>query len=178
MIKLTSFSFFSVLLLLSTAFVYANETVTKKPAPPTFIPYDNARVLERQQRQSLNYLLALSPYKKRANRWRPETALRLQGQLFQETHEVPSGYDELDVLAFYQSQISAQAELLFECDGRDCGESNSWANDHFRIKQLYGLDQYQFYRVYKADNAYTTLYVVRRGNRRVTVQLDTLVANE
>lgn len=152
------------------------KSVTVNKEPLQFLFYDQARLLYKQERDTLNYRLALAPYKKRQNRWQPEKEIRLQGRLYSETHELQSGFDELEVFEFYQRQIPSTAKMLFNCERRDCGESNNWANDHFRIKQLYGLDQFQFYSVYQLDeNQYITLYVVRRGNRRVYVHIETLV---
>jgi hypothetical protein len=145
--------------------------------PIQFVPYDQSKIINQEQSNTLNYQLALAPYKKRQNRWRPDKAIRLQGHLYRETHELMAGFDEQDVYAFYKSQVPSAAELLFECRRRDCGESNNWANDHFNIKQLYGSDQYQFYSVHQlGDDQYISLYVVRRGNRRVYTQIETLIS--
>jgi len=150
-----------------------NDTSLK---PLSFTPYDQAIILYLSERDTLIYSLALAPYKKRQNRWQPEQAMRLRGRLYSETHELGSGFDEQEVFEFYQSQIPNTAKELFKCERRDCGESNNWANDHFRIKQLYGLNQYQFYSVYQLEeNQYITLYVVRRGNRRVYTQIEILI---
>jgi hypothetical protein len=139
--------------------------------------FNQAKLFNQEQLSMVHYRLALSPYSKRENRVQPEKFLLLAGQLYRETHELPAGFDEQDVFDSYREQIPTSATLLFSCERRNCGESNDWANVHFRIKQLYGLNQYQFYSVYQiADNQYLTLYVVRRGNRRVYVQIETLVA--
>lgn len=149
---------------------------TDKSVPLSLLPYDQSRVLNQAERDTLNYRLALAPYKKRQNRWQPELERRLKGYLYSETHELSSGFDEQEVFDFYKSQIPDTAQVLFSCERRDCGESNNWANDHFRVKQLYGLDQFQFYAVYQLDEKqYITLYVVRRGNRRVYAHIDILL---
>src|SRR5690606_30975595 len=62
---------------------------------------------------------------------------------------------------------------------RNCGSSNSWANDQFQIKQLYGLDQDQYYGIFElVDDQdqlnYFALYTVRRGNQRVYAHLELL----
>ena len=141
-------------------------------------PFDGAELVDYLHRDNARYTLALGPYKKRDNRWRPDVFKRIQGALIRETYELPRGTDEREVFDFYRGQMAAvgtlQPETLYECSRRRCGDSNTWANDHFRIKQLYGLDQYQFYGVYQWNRGVVSLYVVRRGNRRVYVQLDHL----
>ncbi|MEX1033562.1 MAG: DUF4892 domain-containing protein, partial [Cellvibrionaceae bacterium] len=62
---------------------------------------------------------------------------------------------------------------------RNCGSSNSWANDIFEVKQLYGLDQDQYYGIFEViDNRdrihYAVVYTVLRGNRRVYAHLEWL----
>ncbi len=166
-------SSFIVSSLVITSF-FSHEILAAEPNQ--FLPYDRARVVNQEQRDVSIYRLALGPYEKLQNRWQPEKLLRLQGKLYRETHELPSGFDEQEVYDFYRSQIPSTAKVLFSCERRDCGESNNWANDHFRIKQLYGLDEYQFYSTYTInDEQYITLYVVRRGNRRVYSQIEILI---
>jgi len=143
-----------------------------------FFPFDQARIIEQEERQVLSYRLALGPYLKLQSRWQPEISKRLKGYLHRQTHELPAGFDESEIFQFYRDQLPENKQVLFECKRRDCGESNNWANDHFRIKQLYGLDQYQFYGVYQVgDRQYITLYTVRRGNRRVYTQIESLIAD-
>jgi hypothetical protein len=140
--------------------------------------FDQARVIEEEQRQVSSYRLALGLYVKRQNRWQPEVEKRLRGYLQRQTHEFSAGFDELEIFQFYRDQLPEAVKILFECERRDCGESNNWANDHFRIKQLYGLNQHQFYGVYQIDaQKYLSLYTVRRGNRRIYTQIDFLVAS-
>jgi len=78
-----------------------------------------------------------------------------------------------------EDHLVAEKRLLFACDGLACGSSNSWANDIFEIKQLYGLDQSQKYRVYalkKQPNTFKIAYFVQRGNKRVYAQIDSVEA--
>lgn len=141
-----------------------------------FIAYDQARILYREERRVSNYKLALSPYVKKDNVWRTEDSLRLQGLLDRQTHELPKEFNEQEIFEFYRGQLPENRQALFVCERRDCGESNNWANVHFGIKQLYGLEQYQFYGTYKAgQQQFYTIYTVRRGNGRIYVQLERLL---
>src|SRR5690625_6657662 len=79
-------------------------------------------------------------------------------------------------MEFYREQLQGfSSRLLFSCSARECGSSSRWANQHFGVIQLHGLEQYQYYAVYEINHAqrayYVTLYAVQRGNRRVYLQV-------
>ena len=42
----------------------------------------------------------------------------------------------------------AEAQLVFACEGRSCGQGVQWANRVFGERVLYGRDDLQRYRVY------------------------------
>ncbi len=145
-----------------------------------FTIHPQASVLYHEIAEVNDYIVALDKYKKNDNRWRPEKFLQQQGQLTRYTIELPKHYVEEDVFSYYQQQIPTYAEALFICDKRQCGESNNWANDHFNVKQLYGIDNTQSYAAYRLaqeqldGDIYITIYTVRRGNRRLYTQLEVL----
>lgn len=141
--------------------------------------HDEADVIYTRDKRLENYQLALGIYKKVGNRWQPEKGLRLSGTLKGQTIELSENYDPEEVFNFYLRQLTPQSTAtLFFCESRACGESSVWANNHFNVRQLYGLDRFQFYGVYqsrlKTDSQihYITLYTVRRGNNRVYAHID------
>ena len=141
--------------------------------------HDEADVIYTRDKRLENYQLALGIYKKVRNRWQPEKGARLSGKLKGQTVELPESYDLEEVFDFYQRQLTSQSTTtLFFCESRDCGNSSVWANSHFNVRQLYGLDRFQFYGVYQlrfgADSQihYVTLYTVRRGNNRIYAHID------
>jgi len=141
--------------------------------------FPNARVMLREHKQGVSYTLALGTYKKLGGSWDAERQQRLNGDLLRRTLELPSDRSAREGFQFYHKQLrDYPLRELFACQGRDCGGSTNWANHHFGIPQLYGLDAYQYYGVYELtlDQAlyYASLYAVRRGNDRVYVQLDVL----
>ncbi len=142
--------------------------------------YPNARVMYQSQAQVDEYILALSSYKKIAGNWRLDRQQRLKGNLARYTLELPERHSASNGFEFYLDQLqNFNFRELFHCKGRDCGTSNSWANNHFKLQQLYGLDQFQQYGAYEVtsvDNKpfFIALYAVQRGNKRVYVQLDVL----
>lgn len=142
--------------------------------------YPNARVIFQSTAETDDYILALGSYKKIGGSWRVDRPQRLSGMLARYTLELPDGHSANNGFNFYLDQLQKfNFRELFHCKSRDCGTSNSWANNHFKIQQLYGLDQFQQYGAYEVTTAdekpfYVSLYAVQRGNKRVYLQLDIL----
>jgi len=146
--------------------------------------YPNAREIAHSLVQDNNFLLALSSYKKVDNTWLVDRSQRLSGSLERTTYELPADHNAETGFLFFKDQIDKyNLRELFHCRARDCGTSNSWANNHFKIIQLYGLDQHQLYGAYEITNAdekpfYVVIYAVMRGNKRAYLQLEILHANK
>lgn len=142
--------------------------------------YANARVVFESNAKTDEYVLGLGSYKKTGGSWRADRQQRLSGNLTRYTLELPAGHGPGAGFSFYLDQLqNFNVRELFHCEGRDCGTSNSWANNHFKIQLLYGLDQFQQYGAYEVITAdekpfYVALYAVQRGNKRVYLQVDIL----
>lgn len=153
------------------------QSATQVPEFLGLEDFPGARALVREYKPEQTYVLALSTYKKVGGTWSAEREQRIRGDVLRRTLELPSGYSAREGFAFYEKQLDAyRLRELFACEERECGGSINWANNHFNVIQLYGLDQHQYYSVYEvvSDDVvyYASLYSVRRGNRRVLVQLD------
>jgi len=146
--------------------------------------YPNAREVFHTTSEGSDFLLALGSYKKIDSNWVVDRSQHLSGDLERFTYELPADHNaEIGFLFFKEQLDKYNLRELFHCKARDCGTSNSWANNHFKIIQLYGLDQYQFYGAYEITNAdekpfYVVIYAVMRGNKRAYVQLDILHLNK
>lgn len=146
--------------------------------------YPSAREVFHSSGQQDQYWLALGVYRKIEGIWQADKAQRLSGLLERTTFELPANHSAEKGFDFFKQQLEKlNARELFHCKARDCGTSNSWANNHFKVIQLYGLDQYQFYSAYEIIDAnekplYVALYAVMRGNKRTYVQLEILRANK
>ena len=157
-------------------FIYAN-TANANIADAAF---PDARAVYSSDTEESDYALALGPLKKINSEWRAEREQRLSGHLSRRTLEIPEKYSHKEAYRQLRAELQRHdARPLFICEGLDCGSSNAWANDYFHIKQLYGLDQNQYYGAWEitAENGdlfYLTTYVVQRGNRRVYLQVDQL----
>jgi hypothetical protein len=142
--------------------------------------YPEARVMFQSKEKTSDYLLAMSTYRKIDGQWRAERQRRVSGELTRLTLELPQNHSAQAGFDFYREQLQKfNRRELFSCRARACGASNTWANNHFKIIQLYGLDEFQFYSVYEVITEsnipyYVSLYAVQRGNKRVYVQLDIL----
>ena len=146
--------------------------------------YPGARVMYQTHEKVDDYTLALSSYKKIAGNWKMDRSQRLKGELHRYTLELPEGHSLENGFDYYLDQVhTSNSRELFYCKARDCGTSNSWANNHFKVLQLYGMDQYQQYAAYEVASAnrkpvYVSLYAVRRGNKRVYMQIETLSVDQ
>ena len=132
--------------------------------------------------QDDDYRLVLGAMEKINGQWRPEREQRLAGQLQRKTLTLNEGRGAAEGYEFYRQQLLQRgARELFSCEARACGSSNSWANNIFRIKQLYGRDQQQFYSAFELPVSrgmvrYVALYSVTRGNKRSLIQIDSLLS--
>lgn len=142
--------------------------------------YPHARAVFSSQLEDDDYILALGSFKKVSGLWEVDRQHRLSGKLSRLTLELPPTHGSKEGFNFYIKQLQQlNARELYRCEGRECGPSNSWANVHFKVIQLYGQDQHQYYAVYEVTQeqngpAYISLYSVLRGNKRVYVQVDIL----
>lgn len=142
--------------------------------------YPNAKEIFHSELEESNFLLALGTYKKIDSSWLVDRSQRLNGSLSRTTLELPLDHNAEQGFSFFKDQIDKyNLRELFFCKARDCGTSNSWANNHFKVIQLYGMDQHQLYGAYEITNVeekpfYVVIYAVLRGNKRAYVQLEVL----
>lgn len=96
----------------------------------------------------------------------PEAAEFVRGKRRTETFSVSPAASKDDLVEFYRQEIAATGQILFECEGRDCGPSNYWSNRVFEVPRLYGPTEYQHYLLAKIDDAdvdYMLFYFSQRG---------------
>lgn len=117
-----------------------------------------------------------------SGRLRYEREVQVQGQLTSVTYELPRTHPADEVFTVAREALQAQdAELLYWCQGRECGSSNLWANAVFGKSMLYGADDQQAYALMRLaeprqDNL-LALYSITRGNRRAYLHAELLAAN-
>ncbi len=126
------------------------------------------------------YRLVLGNMRRTAGRVVPERSQRVRGELTRITYEIPAGFTSDDVISFYQEQADDKSYLeLFSCRGRDCGNSNYWANEVFGDRSLYGPERNQHYLALQLDSgdnpqAFAVVYVITRANRRLLAHVEVL----
>lgn len=118
-----------------------------------------------ERRYPLGSLLRIS------GRLRYEREVSTEGTLTAVTYRLPVGHAATEAFTQARKTLLGQgAELLYWCDGRDCGSSNLWANAVFGNARLYGPDERQAYALLRLTaprrDSLLALYAITRGNRR------------
>lgn len=106
-----------------------------------------------------------------SGRLRYEREVLVQGALQAVTYELPSTHSADQVFdAARDALLKGGAELLYWCQGRECGASSLWANAVFGNATLYGSDNQQAYALLRLaeprHDSLVALYSITRGNRR------------
>ena len=169
----------SLLYLRICVFVFLSCSFTHIFANST-IPLPNHRVIFDASAPFGDYRLTLDALKKINSEWVSERERKVNGSITRQTIEFTGTLGVDDIWQQLSNAFNlSNKRVLFECEGLDCGSSNAWANNRFGIKQLYGLDTTQYYRVMETVNngriTYDIIYLVQRGNRRIYAQLDQVV---
>jgi len=165
------------LIILLTALLWIVTQGANAVEPSEFFP--SAKLMYSQDLESVDYRVALSVPKKVNNEWAYAKEKRVKGSLNKRTLELDNGNSYADALAKLNLFFDDQgARRIFQCEGLDCGSSNVWANEHFNVRQLYGLDQSQAYNVVQLSDGsqtqYLMTYLSQRGNRRLYLQWELL----
>jgi len=147
------------------------------------VPYVQSTEIQQSQAFTHDYLLTLDSLKKINGQWRSEREQRVSGQLSRSTRQLDAGHSVDEVFEYYRQQLfQLEGREVFSCQARRCGSSNSWANNRFKIRELYGLDQHQRYSVFTipADegSVFVSVYGVLRGNKRAYVHVEVLESPE
>ncbi|TBR42197.1 DUF4892 domain-containing protein [Marinomonas agarivorans] len=162
--------------------IFTGSYAKELPLTPLSVKeYRGVEVLKRDVVDNTDYILPLSKIKRSAGRdWQPEEVRFLQGNISRSLYKFGRSADLQAIYSHYYSEILHDAEILFECAGRNCGSSNAWANNFFKEYRLYGSDDSQFLIVTKhtSQPLYRVLYLNRRGAGDIFVRLDHVTAAE
>jgi hypothetical protein len=113
---------------------------------------------------------------------RMEAQVASQGQLTALTYVLPAEHSSNEAFDAARASLQSQgAQLLFWCQGRDCGSSTLWANSVFANAQLNGGDDQQGYALLRLaaplQDSLVALYGITRGNRRGYLHVEQLNAS-
>lgn len=101
---------------------------------------------------------------------KPEADVRLQARVNKWLWQLPEGHNSDEGFKALKQQLAKQTTTLFECQGRECGLSNDFANQVFKQSILYGRDSDQFYWAGLSSGKKPHVWVVytsQRSARRV-----------
>jgi outer membrane protein OmpA-like peptidoglycan-associated protein len=155
------------------------EDVSGATDSALFQRYAQSKIITYQQLATPDYLLALGAPKNVNGVMTLNYSERLAGDLTRITYRAPDDYPSEEMFKHYTLQLNQLPhEVLFECHGRECGNSDQWANQILNNPKLYGPERYQHYLAVQIDAQqgplFVTLYSIKRGNKRVYTQLDLL----
>lgn len=166
------FSVFLLVLLPVTSLLAASDI--RGSSDPDRLPrFPLSWIVGFSKQEIPEYRLATGPMKKLEGVIAPEQSRSVRGLLTRVTYRVPDSHKPAEVFQHYLSQLEQlQANILFRCSSRQCGSSNQWANNYFQVAELYGVDRTQFFVSAELGTVSLALYTVKRGNRRVYINLD------
>lgn len=142
--------------------------------------YPGSRIDQYREAGAVEYALVLGKLKRINGELAPEFQEQVRGQLTRITYQIPEGHDAAVAFRHFKKQL-ADARLLFECVGRECGSSSHWANQIFGIATLYGPEKEQHYAALNltldGQELLVTLYTIVRGNKRIYAHLDLIATS-
>lgn len=99
-------------------------------------------------------------------------SVKLFGKIHRRTYETPTDIGRIEAFGRYRSELLDKGgEILFECEGRDCGRATIWGNEVFKERELSTIDKKQSFLAgtVKVNGAQKliSVYVVERANHRV-----------
>lgn len=165
-----------IALLMASSLVQASEPL---PAGLTAIPH--ARLLASPEPGVAERFYPMSSLRRISNQPRAEQRLDVEGQLQAWTLQLPAGHSALTAFERARVELAAQAELLYWCEGRDCGASSLWANQVFGRAELSAPDEQQAFALLHLNaepNTLVVLYAANRANRRAYLQIEQLQSSE
>ena len=118
--------------------------------------YPHAQRINHSVEKVIDYAVGLGSIKKVRGVWQLDESERLSGTLHRYTWQIVDGFTSREVLEEAVETL-ADAELLYSCDGRACGQGVQWANRVFNERLLYGRDDLQRYRVFGQEQAWRVL---------------------
>lgn len=166
-----------VALLLSLSLLTLSSPPVSAAPLDWYQPVARASLTDQSSLADVERQYPLSAPRRISGRLRMEDALNASGQLTTRTWELPAGHPAGETFDSLREQLLAQgAQLLFWCEGRECGSSSLWLTRVFDQPRLVAPeDQQASLLVRLADSdSLVAVYAVTRGNRRSYLYLEQL----
>lgn len=169
----------SIRLFLVVIAIFSGSVMAANQLPDWFEPYPLASLENETQETVPDYQLPLSQIARIQGLLRTQNEIRLSGELVRRTWQLASGNTPAQGFEHVRDQLlRAGASILYECNSRQCGASNLWANQVFGYANLLGVDSTQFYLAAEIATGHMAIYSVRRGNGRVYLHVDYIHSEE
>ena len=142
----------------------------------------DAQIVDYSVKPDIERIYPMGSIRKISGRLRFEGQVNSRGQTTAVTYELPAEHTGSEAFTAAREALQKEgAELLFWCQGRDCGESSLWANEVFGNAKLVGADGQQEYLLLRLaapqENSLVALYGITRGNRRAYLHVEQLDAS-
>ena len=138
--------------------------------------YEGAVLVDESVSDQGLHRLILEKNRRIQGNWQFEREQRIAGRIEHRTYQMDSSINFRRIVSFYQDWIkTADMDVLFACEGRDCGSSNVWANYLFSDRRLYGPDGNQYYWALSLDNVFYMLYLIEQGNQRIYLRVSRII---
>lgn len=165
----------------SSAWVCA-ATAAPSQALAQLPQFARAKVVEYQQDTEQERVFPAAALRRISGQLRMEAQVAGVGDLTTITYLLPVGHTADEAFTSAREQLQTQgAQLLFWCQGRDCGASSLWANNVFANAKLNGGDEQQAYALLRLaapeQDSLLALYGITRGNRRAYLHAELLNAS-
>lgn len=178
----------AAVLCLSAAPSSAQEDVEGSFDPPGLSRFPGGWIEFFSTRENLRgHQFITGPVEKIRRDVRIEQSVRVPGDLARATYRIPDEVPPSEVMAHYRGLIKTlSGQVLYECDGADCGRSTVWASNVFKIPELAAPVGSQSYLAADIPNMVSgdaeegdgsrlvAVYVVQRGNRRIYAHVEVL----
>ncbi len=137
----------------------------------------DSQIVDYRPATELERIYPMGSIRKISGQLRFDGQVSARGHTTSVTYELPP--EQTSNAAFTTAREALQkqdAQLLFWCQARDCGESSLWANEVFGNAKLYGSDEQQAYLLLRLaapnDNTLVALYGITRGNRKAYLHVE------
>jgi hypothetical protein len=137
----------------------------------------DAQIVDYRPAVEIERIYPLGSIRKISGQLRFDGQVSARGNATSVTYELPPEHSSTEAFTAAREALQKQdAQLLFWCQARDCGESSLWANEVFGNAKLYGADNEQAYLLLRLaapkDNTLVALYSITRGNRKAYLHIE------
>ncbi|MET1077321.1 MAG: DUF4892 domain-containing protein [Pseudomonas sp.] len=173
---------FSAWLLLALATgggsVVADEVPGSQDLP--FLPrFAQSQVSDFQDSPNQERIYPQGAVRRISGQLRLESQVLVQGHLTALTYQLPASHSAGEAFQAARQTLQRQgAQLLYWCQGRECGSSSLWANEVFGSGKLSGVDEQQAYLLARLaeprQDSLLVVYGTTRGNQRAVLHVEQL----